>query len=286
MHTSFTSHDLPASCAALEDLLPAYAEGELAPAEVAQVEAHLATCAACQEKVAQYQTLAQDLLGLPLACPTPEMRTDFMAMLHREKAALTTENVAPIANAEPRVEHEAKVILMWSRPATRQWLQVAASILLVAVGVVLGLVLHPGSEQLAANQTRKPSLATQLATAATQPATASDRIQLVSNAPTTNQQNDATVLVLVNTLNTDPNPNVRLAACEALYRLRKDPRVAPALVHSLPLQTDPNVQITLIELLVALRTPEAVPQLERLAQRRDALPAVRQQAEQGIGLLI
>jgi len=286
MHTSFTSHDLPASCAALEDLLPAYAEGELAPAEQAQVEAHLATCPACQEKVAQYRSLTDDLVGLPLACPTPEMRTDFMAMLQREKAALSTEQAASVVKAEPKIEPQAKVVSMWSRPATRQWLQIAASILLVAVGVVLGLSLRPSTEQLAANQTRKPSLATQLATAATQPATASDRIQLVSNAPANDQQNDATVLVLVNTLNTDPNPNVRLAACEALYRLRKDPRVGPALVHSLPLQTDPNVQITLIELLVELRTPEAVPQLERLAQRRDALPVVRQQAEQGIGLLI
>ncbi|OUJ76214.1 HEAT repeat domain-containing protein [Hymenobacter crusticola] len=286
MHTSFTSHNLPASCAALEDLLPAYAEGELAPDERAHVEAHLATCPACQEKIAQYQTLGQELVGLPLACPTPEMRTDFMAMLQREKAALPTAQIAPVAEAQPKVEQEAKVLSLWNRPATRQWLQVAASLLLVAVGVVLGMTLRPRSEQFAASQTRKPSLATQLATAATQPATASDRIQLVSNAPTVNQQNDATVLVLVNTLNTDPNPNVRLAACEALYRLRQDPRVGSALVHSLPLQTDPNVQITLIELLVELRTPEAVPQLERLAQRRDALPVVRQQAEQGIGLLI
>ena len=94
------------------------------------------------------------------------------------------------------------------------------------------------------------------------------------------------MLTLIHTLDTDPNPNVRLAACEALFRLRADPRVGPALVEALPLQTDPNVQITLIETLVTLREKRAVPGLEQLAKKRDALPAVRQQAESGLGQLI
>jgi HEAT repeat protein len=97
---------------------------------------------------------------------------------------------------------------------------------------------------------------------------------------------DPAVQVLINTLNFDPNPNVRLAACEALFRLRTDPRVGEAFVQSLPIQTDPNVQITLIEMLVELHERRAVPQLERLAKQRDALPVVRKQAEAGIGVLI
>ena len=97
---------------------------------------------------------------------------------------------------------------------------------------------------------------------------------------------DPAVQVLINTLNFDSNPNVRLAACEALYRLRADPRVREALVHSLPIQTDPNVQITLIDMVVAMHVRRAVPQLQRLAKRPDALPVVRAQAEAGIGKLI
>jgi HEAT repeat protein len=132
-----------------------------------------------------------------------------------------------------------------------------------------------------------PALATQLAAAVQRPAAATDRLRLVAEAPTAVvAPGDPAVAALINTLSTDPNPNVRLAACDALYRLRADPRVGPALVAALPLQTDPNVQITLIETLVALREKRAVPQLEQLSQQPEVLRAVRQQAEAGIGQLI
>jgi HEAT repeat protein len=130
-------------------------------------------------------------------------------------------------------------------------------------------------------------LSVQLAAARQQPASASQRLQLVSQAPAlVTEPNDPAVLTLIHTLDTDPNPSVRLAACEALVRLRADPRVGPALVEALPLQTDPNVQITLIDALVTLREKRAVPGLEELAKKPDALPAVRQQAESGLGQLI
>ena len=69
-------------------------------------------------------------------------------------------------------------------------------------------------------------------------------------------------------------------------RLRNDPRVGPALIEALPLQTDPKVQITLIDALVTLREKRAVPELEQLAKKPEVLPAVRQQAESGLGQLI
>ncbi|RZK44912.1 MAG: HEAT repeat domain-containing protein, partial [Hymenobacter sp.] len=174
--------------------------------------------------------------------------------------------------------------------ANQQWLRVAASVALVAIGAVLGLLLRGGQPATQLAQTAPeagPTLSVQLAAARQQPATASQRLQLVSQAPAAIvEPNDPAVLTLIHTLDTDPNPNVRLAACEALFRLRSDPRVGPALVEALPLQTDPNVQITLIETLVTLREKRAVPGLEQLAKKRDALPAVRQQAESGLGQLI
>jgi HEAT repeat protein len=130
-------------------------------------------------------------------------------------------------------------------------------------------------------------LANSLSGDASQRLSASDRIQLVSNAVEgADATGDPAVQVLINTLNFDPNANVRLAAAGALYRLRADPRVGEAFTQSLAIQTDPNVQILLIELLVNMRERRATSQLEQLSKKPDALPIVRQQAEYGLGTLI
>lgn len=275
---------LPAACSELEALLPAYAERSLPAAEAARVTAHLATCPGCQHQLAQLRALLDELdTNLP-AVPGTAVRTNFLAMLAQEKALLP---VAPAALAPSAT----KVVALWPAARAATWLRVAASLALVAVGVLLGRQLPwagRAPDEVAARRAGPAPAALDQALAGSdgRVVSASDRIQLVNGSTAQSGPGDPAVQVLINTLNFDPNPNVRLAACEALYRLRADPRVGTALVHSLPLQTDPNVQITLIDLLVALRVPRAVPQLERLAQRPDALPVVRAQAEAGIGKLI
>ncbi|WP_258049128.1 HEAT repeat domain-containing protein [Hymenobacter sp. NBH84] len=269
-------------CAALEPLLADYAAQALPPADRARVAAHLPQCPNCQARVAQYATLLDAFEAEPLAMPPLALRDNFLAMLNAEKELLPA--VAPV------VTPEKQPVPLYPAAASKNglWLRIAASIALLAVGTVLGLLLNRPAAPVAAVAPAREAqtLAAQLTTATQQPATASQRIQLVSDAPGSSRPGDPTVLVLINTLNADPNPNVRLAAAEALYRLRADSLVGPALIQALPVQTDPNVQITLIELLVKLRDKQALPQLRRLSQRPDALPAVRDQAKQGVSLLI
>ena len=294
---AINSHLTDPACAELRPWLPELADGQPLPPEAAHLAAHLPTCPACQAELAELRQLFNDLDALPPDLPPLAMRDDFQAMLEAEKAKLAAASPAgltaqrggqPLASGPAETAHRQP-----QNAATQQWLRVAASVALVAVGAVLGLLLR-GSQpagQLAQlgqkEQPAAPSLSVKLAAARQQPATASQRLQLVSQAPAlVTEPNDPAVLTLIHTLDTDPNPNVRLAACEALFRLRADPRVGPALVEALPLQTDPNVQITLIETLVTLREKRAVPGLEELAKKPDALPAVRLQAESGLGQLI
>ncbi len=286
-----------ATCAELRLWLPDLADGQPLPPEAAHLAAHLPTCPACQAELTELRQLFNDLDALPPELPPLTMRDDFQALLEAEKAKLAAASPAGLTatrGGQPLASAPAPVAEAPARQATladhRQWLRIAASVALVAVGAVLGLLLRGGqpASQLAQNETpQQPTLSARLAAARQQPATASQRLQLVSQAPAAIvEPNDPAVLTLIHTLDTDPNPNVRLAACEALYRLRADPRVGPALVEALPLQTDPNVQITLIETLVTLREKRAVPGLEQLAKKPDALPAVRLQAESGLGQLI
>jgi hypothetical protein len=275
------------SCSEMEALLPAYAERSLPADQAEAVAAHLAGCARCQQQVQQLRTLADDLDAALPEAPRTALRANFMAMLEQQKALLTAPAVAaPSVASAP----EAKVVSLWPAVVANTWLRVAAAIVLIAGGVLLGRQLpgraDQGQQMAAAPANSTSRLAQVLAGRSKETVSASDRIQLVNKSGRSLTPGDPTVQVLINTLNFDPNTNVRLAACEALYRLRADPRVGEAFVHSLPIQTDPNVQITLIELLVALRDPRAVPSLERLARRPDALPVVRDQAKAGLGKLI
>ena len=300
-----------ASCATIKPYLADFGEGTLAAAEAAPVAAHLAECPACQAELAQLRTLLQDLDTLPAEVLPLALRENFLALLAREKAMLAAA-VSNRADPTPRAAaplrampggrplasvatSPAEMAADRSRLRTNQWLRMAASVGLVAVGAVLGLLLR-GPGRLAdaplattaapTQQALATRLAAQLTAAAARPATATDRLRLLGEMPAQLSPGDPAVQALIHTLDTDPNPNVRLAACEALFRLRTDPRVGPALVEALPLQTDPNVQITLIEILVTLREKRAVPQLEQLSQQPGTLPAVRQQAASGLGQLI
>ncbi|AMR26423.1 hypothetical protein A0257_04430 [Hymenobacter psoromatis] len=282
------------TCAELRLWLPELAEGQPLPPEATHLVAHLPTCPACQAELAELRQLFNDLDALPPELPPLAMRDDFQAMLEQEKAKLAAASptgltaqrggqLLPVSVATPLKTRNQEL-------GTQTWLRLAASVALVAIGAVLGLLLRGGQPAVSLAQNTpaaEPTLSMKLAAARQQPATASQRLQLVSQAPAlVTEPNDPAVLTLIHTLDTDPNPSVRLAACEALVRLRADPRVGPALVEALPLQTDPNVQITLIDALVTLREKRAVPGLEELAKKPDALPAVRQQAESGLGQLI
>jgi len=296
---SINAHLTDPACAELRPWLPELADGQPLPPEAAYLAAHLPTCPACQAELAELRLLFQDLDALPAEVPPLALRDNFLAMLNEEKAKQAAASPAGLTAArggQPLGEGAVDLPENGSqknKSANQQWLRVAASVALVAVGAILGLLLRGGppasplAQLVPGAQPAPPSLSVKLAAARQQPATASQRLQLVSQAPATIvEPNDPAVLTLIHTLDTDPNPNVRLAACEALFRLRSDPRVGPALVEALPLQTDPNVQITLIEALVTLREKRAVPGLEELAKKPEVLPAVRLQAESGLGQLI
>jgi len=284
------------ACAELRLWLPELADGQLLPPEAAHLAAHLPACPACQTELAEFRQLIEDLDALPAEVPPLELRDNFLVMLEAEKAKLATASPSPLSAQRggqtlPPAPDPQALTAKHQNLSTNNWLRIAASVALVAIGAVLGLLLRGGQPAAtvatAIEQPQQPTLSMRMAAARQQPASASQRLQLVSQAPAAVvEPNDPAVLTLIHTLDTDPNPNVRLAACEALVRLRSDPRVGPALVEALPLQTDPNVQITLIEALVTLREKRAVPQLEQLAQQPEVLRAVRQQAESGLGQLI
>jgi hypothetical protein len=111
---------------------------------------------------------------------------------------------------------------------------------------------------------------------------ASQRIKGVNVAFVLSDPDDEIVKALVNTMNTDPNTNVRLAALEALAKFREDPLVKKVLIGALAKQKDPIVQITLIQLMVQMKEKEVVKDLEKIVDEEGTLQAVKDEAYNGI----
>lgn len=110
----------------------------------------------------------------------------------------------------------------------------------------------------------------------------SQRMQGVSVAYEMKKPDDEIMRVLVKTLNTDPNTNVRLAALDALGKFSSEDDVRRSLIESLSTQKDPVVQIALIQLMVSMKERSVVEQLEKITKDSKTMKAVKDEAYSGI----
>jgi hypothetical protein len=175
-----------------------------------------------------------------------------------------------------------------------QWgMRIAAGISLVLLGFVAGkwyeqtnLTDNAGISAVATASNNELNLMKQvLMTSQDESSSASDRIQAVNQVQQLEQADKELVQLLINTMNFDPNINVRIAASEALFQFNDDPMVRLALVNSLKIQKDPAIQLTLIDMLIQLKETRAVDTMRKLLQSEDVLDVVKTKAEQGIGTL-
>jgi HEAT repeat protein len=110
----------------------------------------------------------------------------------------------------------------------------------------------------------------------------SQRLQGVSYSYDMQEPDPDVIQALVQTLDTDPNVNVRLAAADALGQFREQPAVRRNLMDSFQHQTSPLVQIALIDLLADVRDDAIVALLKRVAEDTKLHPDVRQRAQGGL----
>jgi anti-sigma factor RsiW len=72
------------NCAHSEKQLVAYLDGKLEAAERRQFETHLAVCAACQERAAEFRAVWEVLDELPLLSPSPAFDSVVRARVQEE----------------------------------------------------------------------------------------------------------------------------------------------------------------------------------------------------------
>ena len=261
------------TCEKTQEKFADYLTGDLDATVRADVQAHIAACAGCREDLENLTVVWAKLGVLPEEQPSGALRGRFYTMLEEYKDKLEAEKKA----ARPHWTDW----FTFRRPA----FAASFSALLLLLGLGAGWLLNgsrTGGERYASLSREVQDMRQQVALSLLSKPSASDRIQGVSYSADVENPNDTTLAALFKAVDSDPNPNVRLAAVDALYLFRDRPGVRESLVESLSVQTYPLVQVALIDFLVEVREARAVEALKTLIEAGDLTPEVQQRAEQGL----
>jgi hypothetical protein len=248
-----------------------------------EIESHLAGCADCRKEFEAAQRI-WDLMGeIPQPEPSEAMRTNFDSILANYKEEL-------IARKNPIGEWIIKLRAYWSMQAQPR---LAFSLLLVAVGLIGGYLLHqPGQSAISYNR-QIDSLSSQVSEikqvmmlSLLQDPSASQRIRAVSYTDDLSNVDLKVIDALFTTLNEDPNVNVRLATLEALVKLSNEPRVREGLVRSIDLQESPIMQSAIADAMVKLQEKSSVKSLQKLLSKKNLNPMVKINIEKSVKKLI
>lgn len=268
------------NCDGAQDKLPDWLNDELSLAERAAVDAHLAQCPACQQELAATRQVWQLMGAVGTPEPSPDMHTQFYAMLH---------SIDEAEQAAQKSSWAGWVVRLKQFRAPQLASQVVFSLLLVSLGLVAGYWLPDRHVSDVAYQQRIDTLSTQVQAmremmmlSLLENPSATERLRAVSYTKDLTDANGRVIDALLTTLNNDPNVNVRLVTLEALAELAHDPRAREGLVQSLTKQESPLVQVALADVMVKLQEKRSLKPLRQILRQEGVNDLVKSKIEQTI----
>lgn len=273
------TNDKSIPCETASAQLTDWLTDELSATDRAALDRHLAGCPACRQELAGMQQLWQGMKTAETPEPRPELRTRFYAMLDT-----FSENEAAAQRPWERVR-------TWFRQQRESaWLgRLAYSLVLLAVGLMVGKGLNGQQSSDVTQQQRIDSLSTQvqemremMTLSLLDNPSATERLRAVSYTKDLEEVDGRVIEALLTTLNHDPNVNVRLVTLEALAEMAHDARVREGLVQSLMRQESPLMQVALADVMVKLQEKRSLKPMRQLLRQPNVNHLVRSKIEQSI----
>jgi hypothetical protein len=267
-------------CGFDKTLLTLWLDDQLPDDERAKVDAHVASCAQCQQELTTHQHLLELMGEMPVPEPPVGAQVRFNAMLDVYKAS----------GAGGR--RGMGVIGRWFKQlfTLQPGLAMAYSLLLVIVGIGLGHWLNAPApmapsgdkKQLEELTAQVSDMREMMMKSLLQNPSASERIRGVGYASEITTVNHGVIDALLTTLNNDQNVNVRLMTLEALTHYAADPVVRQGLVASILQQESPLVQAALADVMLKLQERNAIRPFKKLLQQKNLNNLVRTKIETAI----
>jgi hypothetical protein len=259
------------------------------------VREHLAGCAGCRRAAAEMEQVWTRLGGLAEAAPSALLRRDFDTVLASYREGLVGRAVDGAAAAAAAASAgEASRAAAAGRPLAfrrqrtlrRRMYQLGYGMAALLAGVVVGVVIRPDShrEEVAEMRGELRALRQDVALSMLQQTSASARLEGVSLGAQVSRQDPEVLRALLETLATDPSPNVRLAAIDALAPRAGERAVQQRLGEALRREESPLVQIALADALLSSDGEQARRIVAPLATRVGVRQEVRQYIRQRLGM--
>lgn len=259
------------------DRLPEYLIGSMGTQEKSSVDRHLRACKSCR---AEYEVLAplwQELGLLPEQKPGDQLRERFYAELSRHK---TQRERAMASRTSLQVRLNALVDRLWPKQPA---FQVAIAVLCLLVGYVVGFRIDNGGRggngEVAELRAEVQNMQRLVAMSLLKTESASERIKGATWSERISRPDDQVMSALFETLDYDPNVNVRLAALEALTRFSDLASVRQQLIRSLVKQSSPLIQLALVEVIAQVLDTQAIEVFQQLLKEPNLNKTVREQIE-------
>lgn len=234
-----------------------------------QIDKHIETCDNCQEEYIQSGKILHLISEIEDEKPDESLKQDFYKMLEKEVRKQSKDSIG-------------KQTLSLQRNISIAPLKYAAAvIILISIGFMAGHLTQKNTQaknEIAALQQEVSQLQQHASLVSLQKPSASERLKIINTVDKETEINKDLVTALVNTLNTDDNVNVRMAAAYALAKYPDNEFVRSSLIQSLEQQTEPILQIILIGIMVDIQDERAKPVIENIINNDNILPEVKEQA--------
>lgn len=253
-----------------DELVAKYNAGLADPAELREIEQAIEAGYIQITQLTDLTKLEEQLMQREASLPSFRMDEGFYEMLATEKQKSSRSFLLRIPE--------------WNGWVPR--LAMAATLLLA--GFLAGYWLQsPSSKTEVAKLTQEVTdLKEMMLLSLLEKESAAERLRAVSLTSDMTEASQKITMALIQTLNQDPNVNVRLAALDALRAYAKDGGVREELVRSISIQDSPLVQVALAELMVMLQEKKSVKELEKLLKSDRTPTEVKSRIKESINVLI
>jgi len=269
-------------CERIKELIPGYITGNLDSKTKMQIDSHISECAGCKQELENVNLVWSKLAQIPMEEPGPEVRSRFYSMLKSYRHGL---DYAPAKL--PWNEKLGKWLgQRWFR---RPVFQFGFAVILIIFGIIIGQRINYGvhtNGEIAELKDEVREMREMITNSLLNQSSAIERLQGLTMSRSLTDPDEEFLALLLVTLNSDPNVNVRLAAVDALHTFSDNSWVRTELARSLSRQTSPLVQISLIDLMVEIREQKVLEVLRAIIDDQQSIESVKKRARWGIQQII